>query len=248
MVDRAVESLESAINCLIPILGTKMPKMGMRRPAALRKGRAANTSRTRRASPQATSLTDALFSNTQQRVLALLFGQPERSFFATELIRLARSGSGAVQRELRRLEQSGLITVSQQGNQKHYQANSNAPIFSELRSIVLKTVGLAEPLKTALGSIGRDIKLAALYGSTAKGNETAISDVDLLIVADELTLEALYTAIAHAERQLARKINPTLYTTEEFRRRRTRGDSFLTKVLSGPHIVLVGDEHAAAAP
>jgi predicted nucleotidyltransferase len=199
------------------------------------------------ATPQASSLTDALFSNTQQRVLSLLFGQPERSYFATELIRLAHSGSGAVQRELRRLEQSGLVTVSQQGNQKHYQANAAAPIFAELRSIVLKTVGLAEPLEAALTPLEHDIELAILYGSTAKGTDTAFSDVDLLIVADDLTLETLYKAIAPAERQLARKINPTFYTREEFRRRRAQGDSFLTRVLSGPHIVLIGDEHAAAA-
>jgi len=241
--------LEFPANCRIPDLGIIIPKMGMKRSTGKpEKARAiSETRRARSGTRPKGSLTDALFSSTQQRVLSLLFGQPERSFFATELIRLARSGSGAVQRELHRLEQSGLVTVTQQGNQRHYQANANAPIFSELRSIVLKTVGLTEPLKMALAPIERDIKLAVLYGSIAKGTETAFSDVDLLMVADDLTLEALYVAISPVERQLARKINPTLYTTEEFRRRRTSGDSFLTKVLSGPHIVLVGDEHAIAA-
>src|SRR5688572_30206151 len=94
-----------------------------------------------RARPPQRGLADALFSSTQQRVLALLFGQPHRSFFATELIDLVRAGSGAVQRELQRLEASGLVTVSRLGNQKHFKANESAPIFSELRSIVLKTAG-----------------------------------------------------------------------------------------------------------
>jgi predicted nucleotidyltransferase len=193
------------------------------------------------------SLADALFSRTQQRILALLFGQPQRSFFATELITIARSGSGAVQRELDRLVQSGLVTVTRLGNQKHFQANQGAPIFQELRSIVLKTIGLVEPLRTALAKIEPRMDLAVLYGSTAKGTDTAFSDVDVLIVSDDLTLEQVYAAIAPAERELSRKINPTLYTTEEFRRRRTAGDSFVTKVLAGEHIVLAGSEHGTTA-
>lgn len=193
------------------------------------------------------SLSDALFSGTQQRVLALIFGQPQRSYFARELIKLARSGSGAVQRELQRLEKSGLVTVTQQGNQKHYQANQSAPVFPELRSIMLKTVGLAEPLRTALAPLQRRIRFAALYGSTAKGTDTAYSDIDLLVVADDLLLEEIYAAIAPAERDLARRISPTLYTPEEFQRRRSSGDSFVSKVLTGDHIVLIGDEDATRA-
>jgi hypothetical protein len=95
---------------------------------------------------QRTSLSAALFSNTQQRVLGLLFGQPQRSFFATELIGLSGGGSGAVQRELKRLDESGLVTVKRLGNQKHYQANPQSPIFSELCGIVQKTAEPAEPL------------------------------------------------------------------------------------------------------
>ena len=113
------------------------------------------------------SLSGALFSNTQQRVLAFLFGQPERSFFATELIGLAGGGSGAVQRELRRLEESGLVTVTPLGNRKHYQANPQSPIFAELCGIVQKTVGLAEPLRAALAPFAKKISAAFVYGSVA---------------------------------------------------------------------------------
>jgi predicted nucleotidyltransferase len=114
------------------------------------------------------------------------------SYFATELIKLARSGSGAVQRELQRLEKSGLVKVTRLGNQKHYQANQSAPVFPELRSIMLKTVGLADPLRAALGPLQRQIRLAVLYGSIAKGTDTAFSDIDLLIVSDDLSLERMY--------------------------------------------------------
>src|SRR3990172_358259 len=117
-------------------MGSNIPIMGI-----------AKIKTTRR--PQST-MADALFSTTQQRVLGLLFGQPERSFYATEIIGLAESGSGAVQRELARLEQSGLVTVRRLGSQKHYQANPDSPLFEELCGIARKTVGLAEPLREAL--------------------------------------------------------------------------------------------------
>lgn len=132
------------------------------------------------------SLSSALFSNTQRRVLAFLFGQPERSFFATELIGLVDSGSGAVQRELKRLTESGLVTVSRLGNQKHYQANPESSIFSELCAIVQKTVGLAEPLRAALEPFTGAIVAAFVYGSVAKGSDTAQSDIDLMVVSDSL--------------------------------------------------------------
>jgi len=232
----------------MPNLGIKMPKMGMRAKGARRKPPAA----ARRGdgpvqSLPGTSLSDALFTKTQQRVLALLFGQPERSFFATELIALTRSGSGAVQRELKRLSDSGLAVVTKVGNQTHFQANRAAPVFSELRGIVLKTVGVVEPLRAALTSLAQHIELAIVFGSVAKRTDTAFSDVDLLIVSDTLTLEQTYSALAPAERQIARKINVTLYTPGEFRRRREEGHPFLTRVLADEWLLLIGDPDGPAA-
>ena len=185
-----------------------------------------------------TSLADALFTSTQQRVLGLLFGQPKRSFFVTQIMQLAKSGRGAVQRELQRLESAGLLSVEMHGNQKHYQANSASPLFSEICSIVTKTVGLELPLRTAVEQLPGAVHLALVYGSVAKRADTAASDIDLLIVADDLTLEAVYTALQPAEETLARNISPTLYTRAEFESRRAEGNSFLSKVLSGPVIVL----------
>lgn len=223
-------------------MGITLPNMGM---SARLPGRRAARKPAVGAGPQGTSLADALFTTTQQRVLALLFGQPERSFFATELIGLARAGSGAVQRELRRLVESGLVTVVRVGNQKHYQANQASPVFNELRDLVRKTVGLHEPIREALKPLEDRIVFAALYGSVAKHKETAASDIDLLIVSDELTLEQLYTALAPAEGKLARKINPTLYTSREFDRRKKAGNAFLKRVLAGEHVVLIGKDSAA---
>lgn len=185
-------------------------------------------------------LADALFARTQQRVLSLLFGQPDRSFVQQELIDLAGSGSGAVRRELDRLTESGLVTVNRVGAQKQYRANASAPIFSELRSIIRKTAGLADPLRAALRPLARRIDVALIYGSVAKGSDRAGSDIDLLVVANGITLEELFARLAPVEKKLARKISPTLYTRDEYDRRRSAGHPFLRKVLGGDIIVLMG--------
>lgn len=231
----------------MPKMGSKMPKMGIK----LHKNttlKAAEARARYRASPTParTSLANALFSATQQRVLGLLFGQPERSFFATELINLAGAGSGAVQREIQRLVESGLITVTRVGNQKHYQANRDAPIFAELHGIIVKTLGPADAIRIALAPLASHIHVALLYGSVAKRSDHAASDVDVLIVADELSLEAIYAALAPAEKRLGRTISPTLYTHKEFQRRRAGGHAFLGKVLAGEHILLIGNADVLA--
>jgi predicted nucleotidyltransferase len=186
-----------------------------------------------------TGLADALFTSTQQRVLGLLFGQPDRSFYVTQLMELAGSGRGAVQRELQRLERANLVSAQMHGNQKHYRANQQSPLFAEIRSIVRKTVALEEPLAAAVKSLPGKVHLGLIYGSVAKRTDTSASDIDLLLVADELTLEDVYSALSSAERLLDRKVNPTLYTSEEFERRRGT-NAFLKRVLSGPVIVLSG--------
>jgi predicted nucleotidyltransferase len=183
---------------------------------------------------------DALFTKTQQRVLGVLFGQPDRSFYANEIIGLAASGSGAVQRELARLEAAALVTMRRQGNQKHYQANHDAPIFAELRSIALKTFGVVDVLRAALQPLLPDIELAFVYGSLAKGNAHAGSDIDLMVVGDAMSNAALLEALSPASTQLGRAVNPTLYTPEEFAQRIMDGKSFITRVLEQPKIFVKG--------
>ncbi len=193
-----------------------------------------------------TSLADALFTTTQQRVLALLYGQPNRSFFTSELIGLTGSGSGAVQRELLRLSSSGLVSVTSIGAQKHYRANPDCPVYHELIGIVRKTVAMVEPIRQALDPFADRIELALIYGSVVHGTDTAESDIDLLVSADDVMLEELYMALAPVEASLDRKISPTLYTVQEFNARRSAGNTLLCRVLAGEHLVLIGKEDDAS--
>ena len=186
------------------------------------------------------ALADALFTASQQRVLALLFGQPDRDFFVTEIIALAGCGRGAVQRELARLAGSGLAVVSRSGNRKYYRANPDSPLFDEICGIVRKTVGVGESVRDALAPVSGRLTLAVLFGSIARRNDTAASDIDVLLVSDELTLEAVYGALAPAEERLGRRVNPMLCTSNEFRRRRADRSGFVTRALEGPHVVLIG--------
>jgi predicted nucleotidyltransferase len=187
-----------------------------------------------------TRLADALFSPVQQRVLALLFGQPERSFRSSELINLADSGTGAVHRQLMRLADSGLVTVIRAGNQKHYQANPASPVFSELHGLVVKTIGLAGPLEEALAPVRDRIQAAFVYGSIAKGTDTAQSDVDLMVISDDLSYADLYSALQNAETVLQRTIHVSLATAKEWTHKLATGNPFVTKVQAQPRIPLIG--------
>ena len=225
-------------------MGFKMPGMGI---SAIGTSRSARRKAAAKRGDRRTSLADALFTTTQQRVLSLLFGQPSRSFFASELIELTGSGSGAVQRELQRLVSSGLVTVTRVGRQKHHQANPDSPVFEELHGLVLKTVAMAEPIRQALEPLDQRIALALVYGSVAKGTDTAASDIDLLVVSDQVMLEDIYSALAPVETKLGRKFAPTLYTTREFAERKASGSAFLTRVLADEHMVLIGTEDEPSA-
>ena len=185
-------------------------------------------------------LADALFTRVQQRVLGLLFGQPDRRFQSAELIRLARSGTGAVHRQLGRLAAAGLVTVTHSGNQKHYQARRDAPIFGELHGLIVKTVGIAEPLRRALETRADGIRAAFVYGSVAKGTDTAGSDVDLMVISDSLRYPDLFDALQRAEAVLSREVSPTVMTAAEWRSRRARAGSFAARVAEQPRIFVIG--------
>jgi predicted nucleotidyltransferase len=192
--------------------------------------------------PTTVNLSDALFSTTQQRVLGLLFGQPDRSFYATEMIGLAGVGSGGVQRELARLAQSGLVTVRPVGNQRHYQANPEAPIYAELCGIVRKTFGMADPLRLALTPLAAQIKCAFVFGSVAKRQDTASSDIDLMVISDSLGYADTFAALEVASTQLGRTVNPTIYSTKELAKRIKQGEAFVTRVLAQPKLWLIGGD------
>ena len=193
------------------------------------------------------NLSDALFTATQQRVLGCLFGQPGRSFSISELIQTTGAGSGAVQRELARLSGSGLLSVEQLGKQKLYRANPASPIHDEIVAIVRKTFGLAMPLRDALMPLADRLHAAFVFGSVAKGSDTASSDIDLMLVSDALTYADAMAALHPLMERLGREINPTLYTRAELRKRIADGNSFVTRVLAQPRLWLIGNDDALAA-
>lgn len=220
-------------------MGMIMPHMGIRTPE-LRVGDAAT--------PYSVSgLGDALFTTTQQRVLSCFFAHGDRSYTVNELIRATGSGSGAVQRELRRLAGSGLLRVEALGNQKRYRANPDAPIHAELTSIVRKTFGLAYPLREALTPIRSDVRAALVYGSVAEGRDSADSDIDLLIISDTLTYADLMPRLDPLVVAMGRHINPTIYAPHEFSRRVEEGNSFVVRLLQRPVIWLMGSRHDLGA-
>jgi predicted nucleotidyltransferase len=188
-----------------------------------------------------TSLAEALFSRVQLRVLTLLFGQPDRSFHASEIIRLAASGSGAVQRELKRLSESGLIDVTASANRKLYRANRASPLFEELHGLIVKTSGLVEPLRAALQPLAKHIEAAFVYGSIAKGSDKAGSDIDLMIIADDLAYGDIYKALQKAEDQLHRPVNPNLMTMREWRRKSADETAFAGKIARQPRLFIIGE-------
>ena len=191
---------------------------------------------------ESSALADALFPKVRQRVLAVLFGTPDRSYYANEVIALAQSGTGAVQRELAGLSAAGLLTVRKQGNQKHYQANASAPVFAELRSLVLKTMGLADVLRAALAPLAAQVDAAFIYGSVARQQDTAHSDVDVMIVSSTLGYGEVFGALECATATLSRKVNPTLYTPADWTKRIEQDSAFVTRVWQQPKIWLIGNE------
>ena len=152
------------------------------------------------------------------------------------------SGSGAVARELERLEQSGLILASKVGNQKHYRVNRDAPIFQEVRSIVRKTMGVRDPLKSSLSSFSDRIRTAFVYGSVAKGQDKARSDIALMVIADDLTYSDVFAGLQKAEAVLGRPINPTIMDAAAWKKRKKNKSSFITSVSESPKIFIFGSE------
>ncbi len=187
-----------------------------------------------------TSIGDALFTKTQQKVLGLLYTKPDKSFYTNEIMRQAAMGRGTISRELEKLVAAGLLTVSRSGNQNHYQADSGNPIFKELVAIVRKTFGIADQVRHALNPYEKQIKLAFIYGSISKGSDTRSSDIDLMLIGEPLNYSDIMEALLPLEETLQRTINPTLYKTADFNNRLNEGNSFVTRVMEQPKIMIKG--------
>jgi len=185
---------------------------------------------------------DVLFTKTQQRVLAVLYGQPSRSFYANEIIALAACGSGAVQRELASLEESGLVHSWRAGNQKHYQVDRDAAIFEELHSIVIKTFGAGDLIRAALQAQLPQLDAAFLHGDAVAGTVHAGSGIDLIVIAPKAPQPALRQALGGLTGELGREVRPAFYTAEEFGHLWRTGDTALRAVLEQPKIFVKGSE------
>ena len=151
-------------------------------------------------------------------------------------------GRGTIKRELERMEAAGIVVKKRIGNQNHYQANSECPVYSELMGIARKTFGVADVIKTALNSILDEVALAFIYGSVAKGEDTAKSDIDLLIVSNELTYSEVMERLLDSETSIGRPINPTIYNVDQIEKKLKQDNAFVSRVMEQPKIWIKEDE------
>jgi len=193
------------------------------------------------------SIAAALFPDSQSRVFRWLFGQPERQFHLSELRRLTGLGSASLQRELNRLAEAGLVHSERIGNLRRFQANPQSPVYRELIALTRKTLGVEPLLREALLPLAPKLKAAWIYGSVAKQTDTAQSDIDLMLIGENLLLGEILEHLVPLEAQLGRKINPTCYTPADFERRRSEPDSFVNRVMTQPVLPLIGNANESAS-
>ena len=192
------------------------------------------------------SIASSIFSGSQSRVYQWLFGQPERSYHMSELRRLTGLGSASLQRELNRLAEAKLVNSERIGSLRCFQANPESPVFDELVALTRKTLGMVPLLRDALMPLTPNLLAAWIYGSVAKQTDTAQSDIDVMLVGRDLLLGDVLERLGPVEAQLGRKINPNIYTPDEFERRQGEPDSFVSRVLSQPVFALIEDPHGLA--
>jgi predicted nucleotidyltransferase len=183
----------------------------------------------------------SLFGKTRRSILALLYSHPDESYYLRQILRTAGIAPGAGQRELKWLTESGIIQRTASGHQVYYQANPECPIFWELKNIITKTVGVADIIRAQLAPIEGRIDIALLFGSVVRGEESKDSDIDILIVGD-LTFAETAERLAPVQNTLGREINPTVFSSDEFRDKLKKGHHFLNSVLKSDLIYLIGDE------
>jgi predicted nucleotidyltransferase len=187
------------------------------------------------------TLSNILFSGSRRSILALLYGHADEQFYLREITRRARTGIGATQRELRQLSEAGLIQSVRRGHQIYYQANRKNPIFAELKSILAKTSGIRDILREVLTPFADRIKLAFVYGSIARGEETSSSDVDVMVVGD-VSFADVASALSESDMKLGRELNPTVYGPREFREKLAAKNHFLSTVAKDKKLFVIGDE------
>jgi predicted nucleotidyltransferase len=187
----------------------------------------------------------SLFGQTRSALFAILYGHAGESFYLRQLARLVGSGHGAVQRELAQLTEMGLIVRTTQGNQVLYRANARSPVFNELKSLIAKTVGVHDTLRSALATLGSKVEIAFVYGSVARGEEQPNSDVDVMVIG-EASFGDVVAAFSPAQKRLGREVNPSVFSTPEFRSKVAARNHFLKKVLGEKKLFVTGTQDELA--
>jgi predicted nucleotidyltransferase len=183
-----------------------------------------------------------LFGQYRQRSLNLLLLNPQQSFHVREMARLTQTTPGTLHKELSQLAEAGLLLREKQGNQIRYRANTQHPVYNELAGLFRKTMGAVSVLKDHLQTLSDQISVAFIFGSVARGSETATSDVDIVLVGDATFAQAVQ-ALYPAQNLLGREINPIIYTAKEFAYKITSQEPFVLKLLTEPKLFVIGDEH-----
>jgi len=215
---------------IVPYMGTIVPYMG-------------TIHRTRNwYNMKNNDISNSLFGKNRKALLSLLFSHSDESYYFRQIKRAIGIGQGALQRELKQLTESGIITRRRQGRQIHYQTNPDCPIFAELKNLIIKTAGVAEILRAGLLPLAEHIQLAFIYGSFAKGDEKHTSDVDLMVIGN-VTFSGIVSALGPAQETLRREVNPTVYPLNEFITKVTEKDHFILRILDSVKIFIIGDEH-----
>jgi predicted nucleotidyltransferase len=191
------------------------------------------------------NLSAALFGQTRRAILALLYGHPDEAYYLRQLARSGGLGLGAVQREVKRLAEAGILRRTVRGHQVYYQANPDCPVFAELKGLTVKTAGAADVLREALAPLAGRIKVAFIYGSVARLQQRTASDVDLMVVG-AVSFGEVVGALNVVQEMLRREINPTVYSPAEFRSKLKARHHFLSSVLRNEKVFVIGDEHELA--
>jgi predicted nucleotidyltransferase len=186
------------------------------------------------------TLSGILSSRVRAEIFRLLFGLNEKELHMREMERQAALSLGTIRQDLQKLVKLDLVKARRDGNRLYYRANTDHPLFPEIRNLVLKTAGLVEVIKSALDREG--IEVAFIFGSLARSKERAASDVDLMVIGT-IGLRSLSSRLAGVSEQIGREINPHALSIEEFRRRKQNGNHFLSNVLESPKLFIIGSEN-----
>jgi predicted nucleotidyltransferase len=187
-------------------------------------------------------LSDVLFGEYRKRILGLLLLHPEESYHVRELARLTDTSAGTLHKELSKLSDVGILQSKKVGNQQHYSANLQCLIFEELASIFRKTSGLADVIANALSCMKNQIKFAIVFGSVARGEEQASSDIDVMVIGD-IGFGDVVSLLHESQATLKREINPVVYSVDSFKSRIEKNDSFIKEILNKPKLFIIGSEH-----